>query len=109
MILQLPLSSDLLQTFTCTLGTSGSYDFRVYWNDRAQVWQMDIANSVTSAIVVNGLRLVRSCDLLLPYGLHSSFGTLVVIDGLATGKDPSADWLAQGFYVVWVSPSEISS
>ena len=103
-ILRLPLTNDLSQTFTCALGTVGTFNFRVYWNDRAQVWVMDIANAITSSVVINGLRLVCSQDLLKAYGYFPTFGTIVVIDSLATGLDPSVNWLTQGFSVVWVSP-----
>ena len=107
MILKLPLTDDFSQKFTCALGTLGTFDFRVVWNDRAQTWSMDVTNSVTSEVVINGLTLVCGVDLLAPYGLHASFGTFVVIDGLVTGLDPSKTWLTNGFYVVWLSPSEL--
>jgi hypothetical protein len=109
MILKLPLTDDFAQTFTCTLGNVGTFNFRVVWNDRAQIWGMDITDAVSNVVIINGLTLVCGVDLLAPYGLHASFGTLVVIDGLVTGLDPSMSWLTNGFYVVWLSPSELST
>ena len=108
MILTLPISTDLNQTFTATLGSVGTFDFRVYWNARALVWQMDISNTDTQAVVISGLRLAVGSDLLAAYGLRPTFGAVVVIDVFGSGDDPTIDGFGSAHLAGWFSPDEFS-
>jgi hypothetical protein len=51
------------QTFTIELNGTG-YAMACRWNDAAQVWFLDIADSVTGTALISGLPLVTGGDLL---------------------------------------------
>src|ERR1019366_10409821 len=66
--LELPPSTDRPQSFTTQLG-SAVYQFDLRWNDRSNVWTMDISDPVSGNPIVSGLAVVLGADPLKPYAL----------------------------------------
>jgi hypothetical protein len=104
MIIQLPLSSDPVQTFITQLG-SAKYQFDVRWNDRSSLWVLDISDPSSQTPIASGLALVLGADLLLPYSL--GIGELIVIDETGTHTPATVDSLGSSVNVYWLSPDEL--
>lgn len=104
MILELPISSDPAQSFTCQLGAT-KYYFVVRYNSRNGVWTLDLYNDATRAAILLGLALLTGSDLLEPYNL--GIGRLLVVDGEGRGRDAGADDMGGRVTVNWISPDEV--
>lgn len=113
-----PFTSDVAQTFTCTLN-GVEYDFFARWADRTGIWYADIVDSATQTPLAKGIALLIGCDLLEPYAL--GIGSMYVVDTAAT-KTPStpggvadelhmddagADDLGTRVIVVFLAPGEV--
>ncbi len=105
MIIQLPLTSDTSQTFTILLGAI-SYDMAVRWNDRSGTWVLDITDSASQTILVQGIPLVLGTDILSPYGL--AMGYMVVVDQSGQGLDAGVDDLGSRVNVYWYSADTVA-
>src|SRR5208282_1439881 len=79
--LELPPSTDRPQRFTTQLG-SAVYQFDLRWNDRSNVWTMDISDPVSGNPILSGLTVVLGADLMKPYAL--GIGILIVVDETST-------------------------
>ena len=99
--LELPPSTDRPQSFTTQLG-SAVYQFDLRWNDRSNVWTMDISDPVSGNPIVSGLAVVLGADLLKPYAL--GIGTLIVVDETSTNTEAALDSLGSSVNLYWVSP-----
>jgi hypothetical protein len=106
MIAALPLTTDTPQTFTTQLGAT-TYQFNLYWNDRSNVWLMDLVNPTTQTPIVTGLALVLGADLLAPYSL--GIGSLIVIDETGTHTEATVTSLGTTTNVYWIDPATVAS
>ena len=98
--LELPPSTDRPQSFTTQLG-SAVYQFDLRWNDRSNVWTMDISDPVSGNPIVSGLAVVLGADLLKPYAL--GIGTLILVDETSTNTEAALDSLGSSVNLYWVS------
>lgn len=103
MILELPLSSDPVQSFTCQLDDIKLY-FEVKFNSRAGIWTIDIYDDATRDAILLGAPIVLGQDLFDPYNLP--YGALVAQDKTGQGKDATADDLGSRVALYWVSADE---
>lgn len=103
MIVELPLSSDPAQSFTCQLDDV-KYFIEARYNSRNGVWSLDLSDDATRVPILTGLALVLGVDLLEPYNL--GIGRLIAIDTEGRGRDATADDLGTRVTVNWISPDE---
>lgn len=104
MIAQLPLSTDCPQSFTCQLGNN-TYQFDLTWNERSQVWVMNISDPVSQNPIVTGLSLTLGVDLLKAYAL--GIGALVVWDETGSHTEATVTSLGSSVNVYWISPDAL--
>lgn len=104
MILELPLSADPSQSFTCQLGNV-KYFIQVRLNSRNGVWTLDLADDASREPMIVGVPIVLGVDLLGAYNF--GIGSLIAVDLSATGKDATADDLGTRVSLYWVSPDEV--
>lgn len=81
MISLLPFTTDPSQSVTVQL-PSGTYDFDVRWNERAQLWSFSITDNVTQTLLAANIAIVLGCELLAPYGLGIGYMLAFAEDGL---------------------------
>jgi hypothetical protein len=106
-MIQLPLTSDPCRTFTTVFGDS-RYRVTTQWNERSQVWTMDIANGDTDAPIVAGMPIVLGADLLQSFA--PSLGTMLAIDMAAAagnGTDAGPEEIGDRIQIVWLAPGEV--
>lgn len=106
MFVKLPLTTDCPQSFTCQLGDT-VYQFDLRWNDRSNVWTMDISNPFTQQSLATGVPLVLGGPLIRQYAL--GIGDFVTWDETGTGTEASLTSLGTTTNVYWISPDEFPS
>lgn len=106
MIVQLPVSNDPIQSFTIQLGPI-KYILYIQWNDRANVWTMDVTAEASGDVLVTGIPMLLGCDLWQPYLLGN--GSMIVWDENGTGADATFTDLGSRVNVYWISPDEVSN
>lgn len=104
MIVELPLTADPAQAFTCKLGDT-KYFFEARYNSRNGVWALDMYDDATRQAVILGMAVVLGVDLLEPYNL--GIGRLVAMDSAGMGRDATADDLGSRVGLYWISPDEV--
>jgi len=104
MPLILPFTTDPAQTVTVQLGAR-SLQFDLQWNDRRNWWTMDITDSPTSTILIQGIPLVLGSDLLRAYDL--GLGHFIVIDETSTDTEATFDSLGVSTNVYWFTDAEV--
>jgi hypothetical protein len=72
---EIPLSPHAQFFVTSLAGVNYKLTFR--WNDPAQIWMMDIADSSGNPII-SGIPLITGADLLAQYGYLNFGGALIV-------------------------------
>ena len=103
MILELPLTSDPAQGFTCQLGDAKFY-FETSYNSRSETWVLSLSDDATGTQIFTGVPLVIGVDLLDPYNLP--YGALIAKDKTGQGLEAGADDLGSRVALYWVSPDE---
>jgi hypothetical protein len=103
-MLQVPLTTDNPQSLNTQLGDT-TYQFNLIWNQRSQIWMMDIVDPIAQEPIASGLALVLGADILKPYAL--GIGALVVVDETGTGTEATLTSLGASVNVYWVSPDEL--
>jgi hypothetical protein len=106
-MIKLPLTSDPQRTFTTIVGDT-RYQVTTKWNDRAQVWTMDIDDSATGDQLVAAMPLVLGADLLRSFA--PALGTMIAVDANADaglGVDAGPTDLGSRVQVMWFSPGEV--
>lgn len=106
-MIQLPLTSDPCRTFTTVFGES-RYRITTRWNERSQVWTMDIADGDTDAPLAAGMPIVLGADLLRSFA--PNLGRMLAIDMAAApgyGTDAGPEDLGDRVRVVWLAPGEV--
>lgn len=106
MIIQLPLTSDPFYVFTTTLGDT-RYDFTIKWNDRGNVWTIDLVDSDTQATIFLGVPIVIGCDIFSPFNIGN--GSLIAWDESGTQIDASFDDLGSRVNLYWFSADEVAA
>ena len=106
-MVKLPLTSDPFRSFT-TIVNGTRYQVTTRWNDRAQVWVMDLDDPTTGSNLARGMPLVLGSDLLASFA--PQLGSLLVVDTNADsgqGVDAGVDDLGARVQVLWFSPGEV--
>lgn len=103
MIVELPLSTDPAQSFTCQLG-GVKYYMEARYNSRNGVWTLDLYDDATRTAILLGLAIVLGTDLLEPYNL--GIGRLMAVDTNNSGTDAGADDLGSRVTLNWISADE---
>ncbi len=106
MILELPFSNDPAQSFVTQLGDR-KFHFDTRFNDRSDVWTLDLADATTKTPLVTSLPLVLGQDLLEPYNL--GIGSILCIDTSGQGADAGPDDLGRRVKLYWFSSDEVAS
>lgn len=107
MILKLPLTTDCPQSLIVTLTGADetfTFQFDLRWNDRSNVWTMDISDPSTQTPIVTGIALVLGGPLIQEYAL--GIGDFVTWDETGTGTEASLSSLGTTTNVYWISPDE---
>jgi hypothetical protein len=105
MIYLLPFTNTPAQQLTITLD-SGTFDFYVRWNERAQNWNMSIGNPATQATLVSNVPLLLGADLLSAYDLGIGYFIVYAEDGVQ--EDAAFDDLGTRINVYYVSDDLIA-
>ena len=103
---KLPVTSDPAQQMTCTLGGT-AYDIFVKWNDVREVWSLDVADSVTGAVLAVGIPLLCGADVLAGFAL--GIGSMFCFDMSGAGidaGDPDSGDLGTRVLVAYLTPAE---
>lgn len=106
-MIRLPLTSDPCRTFTTVIGEA-RYRITTTWNDRSQVWTLDIADGDTDAPIASGIPVVLGADLLLSFA--PELGRLIAVDMTSApgyGTDASAEDLGDRIQLLWLEPGEV--
>lgn len=106
MIVKLPLTTDCPQSVNCQLGDM-LYQFDLRWNDRSNVWTMDISDPIAQQPLATGIPLVLGGPLIRQYAL--GIGEFVVWDETGTGTEATLTSLGTTTNVYWISPDEFPS
>lgn len=108
-MIQVPVTNQPNQSLTVSIprsdGTNVRLDLYIYWNEYAQVWQMDITDSSTGLPLVAGIAMITSTgayqDLLSQYAYLNIGSAYVVPYSTASNDYPSiTDWDAN-FVLLW--------
>ncbi|MDR0233588.1 MAG: hypothetical protein LBI31_02090 [Zoogloeaceae bacterium] len=103
-MLEIPFSDAPAQVFQTELD-GRRLEFTALWNDRSNVWTMDIADAITGEVLAKSLPIVLGQDILAAYNF--GLGALVAVDTGNTGMDAGPDDLGQRVKVWWMSPEEL--
>lgn len=103
-MIELPLTSDSAQAFTCQLGAQKFY-FEITYNSRNGTWALSMADDATREPIITGAPIVLGADLLDPYNLP--YGALVAQDKTGQGRDAGPDDLGDRVVLHWVAPDEV--
>lgn len=104
---KIPVTSDPSNTFTMSLGGT-QYRFTTKFNERSQVFTMDIADVETDTLLVSGMPLILGSDILATF--CPRIGKIFLIDKEADvgyGRNPLPDDLGTRVEVVWLSNQEV--
>jgi hypothetical protein len=107
-VVKLPLTSDPQRTFT-TIVNDVRYTITTRWNERAEVWTMDLVDAASGITVASSMPLVLGSDLLKSFA--PALGSLLVVDTNADpgmGTDAGVDDLGTRVQVLWFSPGEVT-
>lgn len=104
MILELPLTADPAQTFTCQLGDI-KYFIQVRFNSRSGVWTLDLLDDATRVLLLAGAPIVLGVDIL--EACNFGIGSLIAVDLSSTGLDATVEDLGTRVALFWVSPDEV--
>jgi len=105
-MLVVPFTSDYDQRFTSQLGED-KYVFDARWNERGQVWAVDITRDADQVELIAGVPLLAGQDLLAPYAL--GIGGLVVADLSLKDTDPGPDDFGERVIVAWLSNDDLDA
>jgi hypothetical protein len=105
-MLNVPFTPDYDQRFTSQLGDV-RYVFDARWNERGQVWTLDIARESDGVQLIAGVPLLGGQDCLAPYAL--GIGGLFPIDLSLTDSDPGPDDFGERVIVTWFSNDELAA
>lgn len=74
------LKKQIDTVYKTTLGDSGDYKLRIYWNSVSEVWLLDMLTGNDEAIFY-GQTLIQNIDLLKPWrNLSTPRGVLMIHD-----------------------------
>lgn len=104
-MLEIPFSSAVAQVFDTRLGDR-FIRFTAYWNDRSNVWTMNLADADTGQVMATSIPILTGQDLLAPYNF--GLGATVPYADDALGRDAGADELGGRVKVWWLSPEEVA-
>jgi hypothetical protein len=105
-VITLPLTSDPCRTFTTAFGES-RYRVTSRFNERSQVFTLDIANGDTDEFLVQAMPVLLGCDMLV--GFKPSLGRMFAIDTGAeagAGTNAGPEDLGGRIQVAWLAPGE---
>lgn len=106
-MVKIPVTSDPANTFTMPLG-GVQYKFFTKFNERSQVFTMDITDVETDTLLVSGMPLILGSDILATF--CPRIGKIFLIDKEAEvgyGKNPLPDDLGKRVEVIWLSNQEV--
>jgi hypothetical protein len=106
-MIQLPLTSDPSRTFTTVFGDT-HYRLTTRWNERAQVWTLDIADGDTDEPLVGSMPIVLGSNILRSF--RPDLGSMMVIDTAAAvdeGTDAGPDDLGSRIQLIWLALGEV--
>lgn len=105
-MIRLPLTSDPSRTFTTPFGDH-RYRLTTRWNERAEVWTLDLADGDTDAPLALSIPLVLGADLLAAFA--PALGTMFMVDTAAEvghGTDAGPEDLGERLQLIWLAPGE---
>lgn len=98
--------SEYDQQFTSQLGEE-KYTFNARWNERGQVWTLDITRDPDQELLIAGVPLLAGQDILSPYAL--GIGGLIVTDLGLKDSDPGPDDFGERVIAAWLSNDELAA
>jgi hypothetical protein len=105
-MLVVPFTPDYDQRFTSQLGDD-RFVFDARWNERGQVWTVDITRDSDQELLIAGIPILAGQDILSPYAL--GIGGLVPMDLSLKDTDPGPDDFGERVIVAWFSNDELAA
>lgn len=100
------MTTDKNQSFRTTLdGTT--IRFVVYYNERQNVWYLDIQSIENDNVFVKGLALLTGVDILRQYNLN--LGSLLMLNVDESLEDASPDNLGVSLVLEYLTPDEVEA
>lgn len=104
MILDLQITNEPCQRFEITLGET-DYFVEIKFNDRSNVWTIDLTESITNKILFAGTPLLLAEDLLSPF--NYGIGKLMLVNNSAELKDATSENLGSTLSLYYLTEDEI--
>jgi hypothetical protein len=104
MILEIPILESVAQEMVIQFGNV-KYRLGLQYNERSQIWTMNIMEEVSKSFLIYGMPLVLGQELLAPYNFE--IGRMVVFDKNKDGKDPTFTGFSADAVLVWFSADEV--
>lgn len=102
--MQIPLTNDPDQNFTCTIPVDGKnlkLKLRVCFNTAMNYWIMSITNSTTNALILDAIPLLTGVDLLGQYKYLGLGSSAIINKGNSTLDSPNSKTLGTDFVLIW--------
>lgn len=103
-MIDIPILNSRAQELVITLG-GVSYRLQFQYNERAEIWTMNILQEVGKVVLIQGLPLVLGQNLLEPYNFN--MGSMVVYDNSDKGKEARFNGFATENSLLWLSDAEL--
>lgn len=105
-MIEIPILQSVAQEFVILLGEI-KYDFILLYNERNQLWTLDIIIDASKVVLLQGLPLVLNQDLLEPYNFN--MGHLFIMDNRNLGVDPNYEAFDNKCSLVWLTDAEYNA
>jgi hypothetical protein len=104
MILEIPILESVAQEMVLQFGNI-KYRLGLQYNERSQVWTMNIMEDVSKLFLIYGVPLVLGQELLAPYNFN--IGKMFIADKNKDGAEPNFTGFTDDAVLVWFSPDEV--
>lgn len=105
-MIEIPILDSRAQELVVQFGNT-KYRLKLKYNDRSNIWTLDIVVEATKVVLIQGLPLVLGQSLLDPYNFN--IGNMLVVDNVAKNVDADYQGFNNNCSLVWVTDAELAA